>query len=186
MANFDRSGMTQAGINLMGKAIGGATIQFTKLVLGDGTMTGEILDLQGVVSPKQNVDVTRIERNDNQCTVGGELLTRYVKQGFLWREVGLYAMDPDKGEILYNYAYCSRPDYIAPSNSGVMEEILVSMIATVGSNTNVDITIDDSIVFATKKDLTYTNKKISDLQSSKRDVSVKIKWLICLTRLDKL
>ena len=151
MANFDKSGMTQAGINLMGKAVGGATIQFTKLVLGDGTMTGEILDLQGVVSPKQNVDVTRIERNDNQCTVGGELLTSSVKQGFFWRECGLYAMDPDVGEILYNYAYSTKPDYIASSDSGMMEEILVSMIALVGANANVDITIDDSMVFATKK-----------------------------------
>lgn len=91
MANFDKSGMTQAGINLMGKAIGGATIQFTKLVLGDGIMAGEILDLQGVVSPRQNVDVTRIERNDNQCTVGGELLTSSVKQGFFWRECGRHS-----------------------------------------------------------------------------------------------
>lgn len=163
MANFDRSGMTQAGINLMGKAVGGATIQFTKLVLGDGTMTGEILDLQGVVSPKQNVDVTRIERNDNQCTVGGELLTRYVKQGFFWREAGLYAMDPDQGEILYNYAYSTKPDYIAASDSGMMEEILVSMVATVGSNTNVDVTIDSSMVFSTKKEYTHLKNNVEHI-----------------------
>ena len=159
MANFDRSGMTQAGINLMGKAVGGATIQFTRLVLGDGTMTGEILDLQGVVSPKQNVDVTRIERNDSQCTVGGELLTSSIKQGFFWRECGLYAMDPDQGEILYNYAYSTKPDYIAASDSGMMEEILVSMVTTVGSNTNVDVTIDDSMVFATKREVTLIQNK---------------------------
>lgn len=163
MANFDKSGMTQAGINLMGKAVGGATIQFTKLVLGDGTMTGEILDLQGVVSPKQNVDVTRIERNDNQCTVGGELLTSSVKQGFFWRECGLYAMDPDLGEILYNYAYSTKPDFIAASDSGMMEEILVSMIATVGSNTNVDVTIDSSMVFATKREITAIDGKVNDI-----------------------
>lgn len=158
MANFDRSGMTRAGINLMGKAVGGATIQFTRLVLGDGTMTGEILDLQGVVSPKQNVDVTRIERNDNQCTVGGELLTSSVKQGFFWRECGLYAMDPDLGEILYNYAYSAKPDYIAASDSGMMEEILVSMVATVGSNAKVDVTIDKSMVFMTQKDFIETKR----------------------------
>lgn len=173
MANFDRSGMTQAGINLMGKAIGGATIQFTKLVLGDGEMTGEILDLQGVASPKQNVDVTRIERNDNQCTVGGELLTSSVKQGFFWRECGLYAMDPDVGEILYNYAYSKKPDYIAQSDSGMMEEILVSMIATVGSNTNVDVTIDSSMVFTSKKEFTPVQQKADDaitLSSSQYDI----------------
>ena len=173
MANFDRSGMTQAGINLMGKAVGGATIQFTKLVLGDGTMTGEILDLQGVVSPKQNVDVTRIERNDNQCTVGGELLTSSVKQGFFWRECGLYAMDPDVGEILYNYAYSTKPDYIAASDSGMMEEILVSMIATVGSNANVDITIDDSMVFATKKVVDKKPYYYSCITDMKTDTSLK-------------
>ena len=171
MANFDRSGMTQAGINLMGKAVGGATIQFTKLVLGDGTMTGEILDLQGVVSPKQNVDVTRIERNDNQCTVGGELLTSSVKQGFFWRECGLYAMDPDQGEILYNYAYSTKPDYIAQSDSGIMEEILVSMITFVGANANVDITIDDSMVFATKKEFKNTtgilSQQVDNLNNNK-------------------
>lgn len=163
MANFDRSGMTQAGINLMGKAIGGATIQFTKLVLGDGEMTGEILNLQGVVSPKQNVDVTRIERNDNQCTVGGALLTSSVKQGFFWRECGLYAMDPDVGEILYNYAYSTKPDYIAASDSGMMEEILVSMIATVGSNTNVDVTIDTSMVMTTKKEFIPLKTKVDEI-----------------------
>ena len=163
MANFDRSGMTQAGINLMGKAVGGATIEFTRLVLGDGTMTGEISDLQGVVSPKQNVDVTRIERNDNQCTVGGELLTSSVKQGFFWREAGLYAMDPDVGEILYNYAYSTKPDFIAASDSGMMEEILVSMIATVGSNTNVDVTIDSSMVLTTKKEFVPLKNKVDEM-----------------------
>lgn len=173
MANFDRSGMTQAGINLMGKAIGGATIQFTKLVLGDGEMTGEILDLQGVVSPKQNVDVTRIERNDNQCTVGGELLTSAVKQGFFWREAGLYAMDPDVGEILYNYAYSTKPDYIAASDSGMMEEILVSMVATVGSNTNVDVTIDDSMVFATKKVVDKKPYYYNSIDDMKSDITLK-------------
>lgn len=175
MANFDRSGMTQAGINLMGKAIGGATIQFTKLVLGDGEMTGEILDLQGVVSPKQNVDVTRIERNDNQCTVGGELLTKSVKQGFFWRECGLYAMDPDIGEILYNYAYSTKPDYIAQSDSGMMEEILVAMVATVGSNANVDVTIDDSIVYASKRELHTVNNELDAVKTQKRDKTTKIK-----------
>lgn len=169
MANFDKSGMTQAGINLMGKAIGGATIQFTKLVLGDGTMTGEILDLQGVVSPKQNVDVTRIERNDNQCTVGGELLTSTVKQGFFWRECGLYAMDPDQGEVLYNYAYSTKPDYIAASDSGMMEEILVSMIATVGSNANVDVTIDTSMVMTTKKEFMPLKQKVDDISISVKE-----------------
>lgn len=169
MANFDRSGMTQAGINLMGKAVGGATIQFTKLVLGDGIMTGEILDLQGVVSPKQNVDVTRIERNDNQCTVGGELLTSSVKQGFFWRECGLYAMDPDQGEILYNYAYSTKPDYIAQSDSGMMEEILVAMVATVGSNTNVNVSIDNSMVMTTKKEFNPIKQKINELCFSIND-----------------
>lgn len=173
MANFDRSGMTQAGINLMGKAIGGATIQFTKLVLGDGEMTGEILDLQGVVSPKQNVDVTRIERNDNQCTVGGELLTKSVKQGFFWRECGLYAMDPDIGEILYNYAYSTKADYIAASDSGMMEEILVSMVATVGTNTNVDVTIDDSMVLTTKKEFNPLKTKVDDTVTSVKDFGAK-------------
>lgn len=173
MANFDRRGMTQAGINLMGKAIGGATIQFTKLVLGDGEMTGEILDLQGVVSPKQNVDVTRIERNDNQCTVGGELLTKSVKQGFFWRECGLYAMDPDQGEILYNYAYSSKPDYIAASDSGMMEEILVSMVATVGSNANVDISIDTSMVFTSIKEFNPLKKKVDELSVSVTEFGAK-------------
>lgn len=173
MANFDRSGMTQAGINLMGKAVGGATIQFTKLVLGDGTITGEILDLQGVVSPKQNVDVTRIERNDNQCTVGGELLTKSVKQGFFWRECGLYAMDPDVGEILYNYAYSTKPDFIASSDSGMMEEILVSMVATVGSNANIDITIDDSMVMTTKREFVPVKQKVDDLIVSVKDFGAK-------------
>lgn len=172
MANFDRSGMTQAGINLMGKAVGGATIQLTRLVLGDGTMTGEILDLQGVVSPKQNVDVTRIERNDNQCTVGGELLTSSVKQGFFWRECGLYAMDPEQGEILYNYAYSTKPDYIAAADSGIMEEILVSMVATVGSNTNVDVTIDTSMVMTTKKEFIPLKNKVDDLCISVKDYGV--------------
>lgn len=286
MANFDRSGMTQAGINLMGKAIGGATIKFTRLVMGDGTLTGsldleieklknerdesfnklytsgkhfvdtlndvkemkkivasldkcsirnviradqeptvdtlkmelcsclsfmttvedfrqiiphnyidekaiadieaidikieelskqqkaavssEILDLTGVISPKQNVDITSIERNDNQCSVGGALSTSSVKQGFFWRECGLYAMDPDAGEILYNYAYSTKPDYIAASDSGMMEEVLVSMIALVGANANVDVTIDDSMVFATKKVVDkkpYYYACVSDMKS---------------------
>lgn len=234
MANFDRSSITQAGLNLMGKAVGGATIKFTRLVMGDGILTRElnleiqklnverqtlfnrlskdtrkylkeasdggepnrsasinpidekivtdiealdtqieeiskqqletvssqILDLTGVISPRQNVDIRSIERNGAQCKVEGYVETSSIKQGFFWRECGLYAMDPDVGEILYNYAYSTKPDYIAASDSGLMEEILVSMVAMVGANANVDVTIDSSMVMTTKKEFDPVKEKV--------------------------
>lgn len=153
MANFNRSGITTKAINLIGKALKGETIQFTRLVMGDGEFTGEIVDLAGVVSMRQSVDITNVEHKGNICSVSGELATKSVTEEFWWREIGLYALDPQEGEILYSYAYSDKPDCIVPDGSGVTENIIIGMTTAVGENTKVEVIIDDNMVFVDKKSL---------------------------------
>lgn len=160
-------GITRLGENLKNKS---DTITFTRFKLGngenvnltEGDIYGMVDLIQDINQPVKIRDI-KLDQSKHKATVEGSLYTDSIKQGFFWRECGLYAMDPQAGEILYCYAMSSQADFIAPADSGMMEEILVSMVATVGSNTNVDVTIDDSMVFATKK---YINTMFENTHKS--------------------
>lgn len=119
-------------------------------------MVGLIQDIN------QNIKIRdiRLDQNKHKATVEGVLTTDNVKQDFYWRECGLYAIDSDFGEILYSYAYLAKPEFIATSDNKITEEILLSMITTINSNTNVDVTIDDGMVSTSKKEFLPVKSKM--------------------------
>lgn len=79
--------------------------------------------------------------------IGTTLSNADVTTGFYFREVGLFATDPDAGEILYAYANSgSTADYIAPAGDGVIEKTFDTVVV-IGTTSNVSAIIDDSLVF---------------------------------------
>lgn len=118
MAAFINNDITAAGLLVLAKGVAGQQINYTKIVLGDGYLEeGQTpRSLTGVVSPKATIDITKcVVNGDGTVTVGGVFTNDQTNDGFYYRELGLYADDPDEdvGEVLY----CSATAVTSPSGS---------------------------------------------------------------------
>lgn len=156
MSSFGAKGLTNKGRVLQAKAQAGVQLKYTKYVLGDAQLGGQsITTLTGVISPKKTVDVTRLKMTPpNQATVGFVLSNQDVTTGFYFRELGLYALDPDEGEILYWYANAGdTADYIPPTNTGDVISKTIDMLVYVGTASNVTLTIDQNLAYVTHDEL---------------------------------
>ena len=98
MAAFINNDITAAGLIVLAKGVAGEKINYTKIVLGDGYLEeGQTpRSLTDVVSPKAVIDITKCTVNgDGTVSVGGIFTNDMTAEGFYYRELGLYAEDPD-------------------------------------------------------------------------------------------
>ncbi|MGG4346434.1 phage tail protein [Paenibacillus lautus] len=156
MSSFGAKGLTNKGRVLQAKAQAGVQLKYTKYVLGDAQLGGQsIATLNGVISPKKTVDVTRLKMSPPyESIVGFVLSNQDVTTGFYFRELGLYALDPDEGEILYWYANAGdTADYIPPTNTGDVINKTMDMYVYVGTASNVTLTIDQNLAYVTHDEL---------------------------------
>ncbi|WP_375104046.1 phage tail protein [Paenibacillus sp. RS8] len=155
MAVFDGMKLTNKGLVLQGKAQAGTRLNYTRFAVGDGNISGQSIPaLNGLISHKMNLPISRIAAQPpNRVAIGTVLSNATVTTGFFFREVGIFAQDPDVGEILYAYANAgATADYIGAGGGTDVIEKSFNVIVAVGTASNITATIDDSLVFALKKD----------------------------------
>lgn len=116
MANWIGTILTNKGKTLQGKVEAGkCKLELTKMKIGSGILENG-RDLEGLIElihSEQEIGLSEIETMDTgECVVHATLSNINVKTGFYARELGLYATDPDEGEILYAITTDSNPDYI--------------------------------------------------------------------------
>ena len=155
MAAFPTMIVTNAGLALQAKVQAGATLTFTRIALGDGQLNGQpIAVLADMISQKVSVPVDSVRVvGANTCQVGGFFSNATLEQGFWWRETGIFATDPDQGEILYGYTNAGNAgDYIPTVQDTRIERNMYVSIGVAGAST-VTITIpsSDSYILATEK-----------------------------------
>ena len=146
MAAFPKMTLTNAGQALQTKVLAGATLTFTRIALGDGQLNGQpIVPLTALISQKATVEVDSVRVvNTSTAQVAGFFSNADISTGFWWRETGVFAQDPDMGEILYGYTNAGDAgDYIPTVADTRIEKYIYCSIA-VASATTVDITIPSS------------------------------------------
>lgn len=169
--NYGQTYITTAGQMLASKTLEGKTLQFTKFVIGDGTLTDDSLDtvkaLTNLINPVLNFNVTNIKRNgQTQVDLQGTFKNTELENATHLRELGLFAKDPDtQQEVLFTYVnYGDNAEYI--NNSELeKQERFYDMYIVIDNADNVTITVDSSTVYATVQQL---NEALSD----KADVPV--------------
>ncbi|GAA0083117.1 hypothetical protein [Clostridium sp. CTA-6] len=122
MALFKNMAITNQGMALYAKAQAGQEIHFTKMQVGSGLIeTQNPVTLLALLDPKLDVPITSITANPEMksATIIGNITNKDVTEATYICELGLFAKDPDEGEILYGYVSAGQyGDYYAPEAQG--------------------------------------------------------------------
>lgn len=146
MAAFPKMTLTNAGQALQTKVLAGETLTFTRIALGDGQLNGQpIAPLTALISQKATVEVDSVRVvNTGTAQVAGFFSNADISTGFWWRETGVFAQDPDVGEVLYGYTNAGDAgDYIPTVEDTRIEKYIYCSIAVANADT-VNITIPSS------------------------------------------
>ena len=172
MANTIDFILTNAASELISKALSGKTLNFTRMAIGDGFSydTTVAKGYKTLVNEVLSIDITKSETlSASSIKVTSAFKNTDAKKEFYYREVGLYAQDPDTGnEILY--AYGNRNDaaeLIIPSDSSVVTKQL-SFITSVGDSAKVTFNVNAG-VYALQEDLTTLQTSLHELNSTKAE-----------------
>ncbi len=165
MAEFSSFVITAKGQALMAKLIAGSgTTNFSAIKTSSTIYTQEQLaSLTALTNIKQSADISSISRINNvSVNIKGALNNTALVTGYTVNTIGLYAIDPDEGEILYAVARATQAGYMPPYNSITSSGILFDFVITVGNASNVTVTVNPAAV-ATQADVIAINAKIADL-----------------------
>ena len=147
---------TNRGRALQAKAQTGVQLNFTRIGVGDGQLEGQAIDeLTALISEKKSLTLNKYKTlPSGKAVVGGILSNQGLVTGFYWRELGLFATDPDLGEILYCYGNAGvLAEYIPAGGGAEILEKQVDVVSLIGNASNVSATIDQSLLFASQEDL---------------------------------
>ncbi|USG65151.1 hypothetical protein NDK47_24010 [Brevibacillus ruminantium] len=144
MAIYPKMTITELGKNLYAKAQSGTAITYTRMRIGSGSYNGDPAVLTDLVQPIDWVTIFGISRTGSTAHVKGLFENTNVKQAVYSCELGIYAEDPDLGEILYGYTNAgTKGDNIPPISAGPFSREFQVNIA-VGSASEVTAVISPS------------------------------------------
>ena len=143
MAEWSNATMTDVGADLQAKVNAGKTkLTFTKIKVGSGVNATNLLALTDVISSKWETTNFVVKQEGKIVSVDTFITNTGIHEAFRMSEIGLFAQDPDKGEVLYAYLTDPEPDRM-PAEGG---SVVVSQELTIGmvfSNTgNVSLTVN--------------------------------------------
>ena len=178
MAEWSNATMTDVGAALQAKVNAGKTkLTFTKIKVGSGVNATNPLALTDVISSKWETTNFVVKLEGKIVSVDTVITNTGIHEAFRMSEIGLFAQDPDKGEILYAYLTDPEPDRM-PAESG---SVVVSQELTIGmvfSNTgNVSLTVNIGALI-TREQLTEAVKQHSTDISSHPPITDQIKAIL--------
>lgn len=146
---FQESVLTQKGIALLAKAQAGkCKITLTKAAAGNGSYVAneDITTRTDLKAKKQTFQLTTVTVQ-NQSNVFVKFImsnkqdTGNLVNGYYVKEIGIYAQDPDEGEILYAIAIGveNQWDFMPAYNDLLPSTITVDFLIEVSNAENVTI-----------------------------------------------
>lgn len=143
MANWTGGVLTKWGRELQAKVLAGTTkLELTRIKLGSGSETADQVDsMRDLYEPKASLGISSVAYEDNLCTVTGIIITQGIEAGFYAKEWGLFANDPEEGEILYMISLDNIPDWIPPGSTALTISASYAMTIAVENTDNITVNI---------------------------------------------
>lgn len=168
MAEFSKLVITNKGQALLAKMIAGSgNIEFTKVSVSSTTYTDSQLEsLTSLTNVKQTSLISKVTRtNEVAIKVEAAFTNTELTTGYYMRALGLYAVDPDAGEILYAVTRETSGNCYMPAYNGItVSGAYVQLVTTVGNAENVSLEVNQAAV-ATIGDIQELQKEIADLEA---------------------
>lgn len=174
MLMWNPSKLTTAGKALLAKAQAGQTsIQITKAQTGSGSYSsGENIESRTALkTPKQTFPIQNkvISDADNtvilKIAITNKSETETLSTGYDITEFGIFAQDPQKGEILYSIATASTSDYM-PAYNGVLPSVINMSYYLEVSNAE-NVTINSAGALALQADLEALEARVTTIEKNK-------------------
>lgn len=162
---LNQSVITNKGRTLMAKLLSGrATATFTKMALSSNVyQLNQLAGLTTISGVRQTSLVQAKPNNAATVSVESAFNNEGLTSGYDINTIGIYATDPDEGEVLYAVATAKQNGYM-PADNGVSKSgINISFYTEVGDPSRVSIVVPPEGV-ATKMDIQQVRAEIEDLQ----------------------
>ena len=167
MSEFRKMIITNKGRNLIAKMINGTSgVQFTKMALSAASYSDEAIPaLTSLGSVKQTMPVSQTVKLSNAAVkLSGAVNNESLQYGYDLKSIGVYAKDPDEGEILYSVASANKSGYVPAYNNITVSGVYITVTTAVSNASAVNLTVDPAAV-ATIGDIETLQNQISDLQA---------------------
>ena len=145
MGNFNSAVITKKGQALMAKVVAGTTtLNFTRIAVSDSELNSDLASLTGIGTIRQSQAVSYVERqNESYVKVGTSFVNTSLTSGYYVRNIGLYATDPQEGEILYSISVADESEktaeWMPPFNGVGSSSLLVDLTTAIGNASNVTV-----------------------------------------------
>lgn len=179
MAEFKRVIITQKGQALMAKLMAGSgKTHFTAIKVSDSSFNDDQLEgLTSIGNVRQTVEISKVDRPNNvSAEVEGAISNTDLTVGYYMRTLGLYAQDPDEGEILYAVTIASQAGYMPPFNGKTTSGAFFRITTTIGNADNLNVQVNPSAV-ATIGEIDDLQKQIDAMKQVDTGLDNRVKVL---------
>lgn len=148
--------VTKKGLALQAKVQAGfQKLKFTRIATGAGKTNdvAALVELDQLLINKQSIQINDVKRHgDSGAIVEAVLNNHTLDEGYYLTEIGVFAEDADEGEILYSVVnFGDQGDYM-PAKTQRQVEVILNLHTVVSNSEQLEINVDYSLVFVTKKE----------------------------------
>ena len=144
MAVWNGTVTTQLGLNLIAKVIAGKTnLAFTKLQTSEGNYTSSnLVGMTSLLNVKQEFNVSNVSvQNATTVLVKGIITNTGLSNQYNLNAIGLFATDPDLGEILFSVTTADTADIIPAKTNTNTTSLIVNILTSVTDSSKVTLTL---------------------------------------------
>ena len=125
MARFNTPVITNAGINIINRAINGENLEFSSIKIGDGTYTGseDLKTFTELVGYKNTFNISAASVEGNILKINATVSNENISIGYQIKEVGIYGKVGNQ-ETLIAIATAINPDFLADRTSAPVTIIM--------------------------------------------------------------
>lgn len=175
MAQFRKAVVTEKGLALILKTqIQSIKLEFSKIVTGSGEYAEDetLNDVAALKQPMQEFGISSVDMVDPKTVKLTTALTNEgLEKAYFMREIGLYAVDPDEGDILYSLsvAYPGKADYLPEYQGGMPVNIYLDTYQSVSDSENVIIRAEAG-TYALAQDFNDLKHRVDTMQEAIKDI----------------
>lgn len=144
---FKQAVVTKQGRELMAKLLAGKQTTFTKVKVSSTVyQDGQLENLTALTNIKQEATAQAYGNNTATISVTAAIENTGLQTGYYINTVGLYATDPDKGEILYSVSSAAVNGYMPPDTGVSKSGFNFKIYSEVGNASQVNLQVDPAAV----------------------------------------